>query len=502
MSNPETRLPEDEREPGGGDAAVPAAGETPGTDPAGEPAAPPDAPDAEQEAPADDASVEREIEAVVAAGVRRGVIDLDAAAAKALEWGHIDDEGNVRQNDNRHFAGRVIGRIRGRDPRRTLAFFVDRFRRFSHRVDQLLEQIDKDTNKGRYSQRLQKLREQIVTSDALGDFDALLDRLDAAYVEVQRFQAEQKALKEQLCERAEQLSSSTEWKKTTEAMKQLQQEWRTLGSASPADDDALWKRFRAAMDAFFSRRQQEREQARARQDEIRARKIALCEQAEALADSTDWKQTSERQAELMAEWKAAGWAGRAAEKELWERFRAARARFFERRREDREKRRAEFAENEKRKIALCEAAEVLIDSPDIVGTCEQAKLLQAEWKEIGPVPRARSEELWKRFRAACNAVFERARKERDRERAQRGRQQREQSGRRREQAETLRESIVRDLDHLDRWKRALDGMDAGADSPMRRQLAAQIDSIARQLDEKKARLAELEARLRESSSGP
>ncbi len=440
---------------------------------------------------------EAEREAVVKAAERRGAIDIDAAAAEALRWGFIDDDGNVRQNDNRHFTGRVIGRVRGRDHRRSLAFFVDRFRRFVHRTDQLLEQIAADANKGRYSQRLQKLREQIVTSDALGDFDALIDRLDAAYAEAQQYQAVQRELKEKLCEQAEELSASTDWKKTSDALKKLQQEWRTLGSAAPLDDDALWKRFRAAMDTFFTRRDEDRAQKRAGQEEARARKLELCEQAEALAESTDWRETAERQDALMAAWKEAGWAGRTAEKELWERFRAARSRFFDRRREDREKRRAEFEENARRKIALCEAAEILIDSPDIVGSCEQAKLLQAEWKEVGPVPRAQSEELWKRFRAACNALFERARQERSRERAHRGREQREQTGRRREQAETLRESIVRDVGHIERWQRALDGLKGSPDSPMRLQLAERIRGIEDQLAEKRARLAEIEARLRQ-----
>jgi hypothetical protein len=138
-----------------------------------------------------------------------------------------------------------------------------------------------------------------------------------------------------------------------------------------------------------------------------ARKLALCEQVEALADSTDWVKTATAIQALQAEWKSVGPVSRGHEKAVWERFRGACDRFFTRRQEDLKQRKDTWSANLARKEELCAAAEALADSSDWDQAVARLKQLQAEWKQVGPVRRTKSEVVWQRFRAACDRFFER-----------------------------------------------------------------------------------------------
>ena len=129
---------------------------------------------------------------------------------------------------------------------------------------------------------------------------------------------------------AEALADSTDWVKTATAIQALQAEWKTIGPVTRGNEKAVWERFRAACDRFFTRRQ---EDLKHRKDEWAgnlARKEALCEQAEALADSTDWDNAAAQVKRLQAEWKTIGPVRKSKSEAVWQRFRAACDRFFDR----------------------------------------------------------------------------------------------------------------------------------------------------------------------------
>ncbi|RMG43597.1 MAG: DUF349 domain-containing protein [Acidobacteria bacterium] len=406
-------------------------------------------------------------------------------------WGFIDEEGAVHIRGGRRLGERVIGKIGRRTPEAVLAFYAERFAQLERRANRLETEIRSAKNKARYLRRVSELIEEVTHADALGDFDALLDRLERLQDEVRAFEKTQRARKEELCALAESLADSTDWRGTTEKLKALQSEWKSLGALPREQEQELWKRFRAALDTFFRRRDEDRARRKEQQERARATKIDLCEQAEALAESTDWAAAAGQHAALMAAWKAAGWAGRGEDERLWQRFRAARQRFFERRKEDRERRRRELQENKRLKDELCEQAEALEGADDLDAACERVKELQARWKEIGPVPRKESEAQWKRFRAACNRVFEKARRQRPRRRRTEDSQAPVAPGSR-ENIERLRESIVRDQGHLDRWRRAVGEREDGTAEALR----AKIAEMERQLAAKREELERLERELR------
>lgn len=211
-----------------------------------------------------------------------------------------------------------------------------------------------------------------------------------------------------LCHRLEALAAVEDDAAVANEYKEVMLAWRQASEVQPGEGDEIWKRFKVAHDAIRPRA----EAHLARQDAVRqenlAKKIALCEQAERLVASTDWIATAQRMTELQADWKHVGPATRKQEREVWNRFRAACGEFFKRRRDDLAERKQVWSKNAALKEALSQRAEALSDESDLVVAKETVRRLQAEWKTVGPVRRARSEALWKRFRAACDQVYSRS----------------------------------------------------------------------------------------------
>ena len=212
---------------------------------------------------------------------------------------------------------------------------------------------------------------------------------------------------EQLCAKMEALEAEADTEALLGTIRDLQQQWRAAADVPRAQADALWRRFKAAHDRVWPRCEEWLAGQAARRAGHLEQKIALCERAEALADSTHWLQAADEIKKLQSDWKAIGPVSRGQEKAVWERFRSACDRFFSRRNDDLKQRKAVWADNLAKKDALCAKAEALAESTDWDASVALIKALQAEWKTIGPVKKTRSEAIWLRFRAACDAFFER-----------------------------------------------------------------------------------------------
>jgi len=214
-------------------------------------------------------------------------------------------------------------------------------------------------------------------------------------------------VQEELCREMEALKGEADLEVAGRRMRELQGRWKPVALAPRAQGETMWRRFKTAQDEVYQRVAPHlAEQAEQRAGNL-AKKRALCERAEALADSTDWVKTAIEIQALQAEWKTIGPVVRGQEKATWERFRAACDRFFTRRQQDLKQRKEVWAANLAKKEALCAAAEALADSTEWDAASAQIRRLQAEWKTIGPVRRAKSEAVWQRFRAACDRFFDR-----------------------------------------------------------------------------------------------
>jgi hypothetical protein len=227
------------------------------------------------------------------------------------------------------------------------------------------------------------------------------------------------AIQEQLCTRMEALKTAEDLDAAARDVRELQEKWRAAADVPRAQADALWRRFKTAHDEVWARCEAHFASQAVERAENLARKVALSEQAEALAGSTDWIQTADALKGLQAAWKAIGPVSRGREKAVWERFRSACDRFFTRRHDDLTQRKAAWSENLARKEALCERAEALAESSDWDKTAAEVRQLQAEWKSIGPVKKSKSEAIWQRFRGASDKFFGRYAQRHDTARAER-----------------------------------------------------------------------------------
>jgi len=218
-------------------------------------------------------------------------------------------------------------------------------------------------------------------------------------------------LREELIQKIEGLSEVTDWRVASETVKGWQAEWKQLGPvprAQKEQGEELWKRFRAACDVFFEKRKGHMAELHADREDNQRKKEELCVRVERLVMSQDFKAAAELIKKFQAEWKLIGPAPKEQNDALWQRFRKGCDAFFERRKVVLDKLDVERVGNQKKKEEVCVKAEVLANREDVAQDSAEAELkqLMADWRRIGPAPRQEQEALWKRFRAACDKVFQ------------------------------------------------------------------------------------------------
>ena len=212
------------------------------------------------------------------------------------------------------------------------------------------------------------------------------------------------------CEAAEKLSEDEDVIAAFKELQKLHEQWKDLGPVAREYRDAIWERFRAATAVINKRYQAHFEGVKEQQAENLSKKQALCEKVEAIAaqeitSSSQWNTLSKEIEALQAEWRTIGFATRKDNQKIYERFRAACDAFFEHKRLFYSEFKDSMNENMDKKLSIVQQAEALKDSTAWKETTEKIIELQKQWKEIGAVPRKKSEALWKRFRAACDAFF-------------------------------------------------------------------------------------------------
>lgn len=216
--------------------------------------------------------------------------------------------------------------------------------------------------------------------------------------------------KEAFCQAAEKLSENENVVEAFRELQKLHEQWKEFGPVAKEFRDSIWDRFKAATAVINKKYQAYFEGQKEKQQENLAEKTKLCEQVEAIAgkevkSSNEWNTLSTEIEEIQKTWRTIGFATRKENQKIYDRFRAACDRFFTRKREYYSQFKDSMNENMEKKLSLIEQAEALKDSKEWKKTTEALIALQKQWKEIGAVPRKKSEQLWKRFRAACDEFF-------------------------------------------------------------------------------------------------
>ena len=241
-------------------------------------------------------------------------------------------------------------------------------------------------------------------------FQALVDKIKencAPFIEEQNAERlKNLAEKEGLCKKVEDLVASTEifWKDKFKAVQEIQENWKNIGMVPKENFADLNKRFKEAVNAFYA---QHKENVKREDDSREAnyeKKVALCIEAEAIKDSTDWNATSTKLKQLQDAWKSTGPVPKSKSDEIWTRFRTACDSFFEKKRSHFEEMDAAKQKNLEQKQALCEKLEALdIENitPEII---EAYKAIETEWKTIGMVPKDAVESINDRYSAIVNKI--------------------------------------------------------------------------------------------------
>ncbi|MGB8389410.1 DUF349 domain-containing protein, partial [Mycobacterium sp.] len=330
------------------------------------------------------------------------------------QFGRVDDDGTVWLISA---AGeRVIGSWQAGDREAAFAHFGRRFDDLSTEVTLMEERLASGTGDARkIKAHALELAETLPAAAVLGDVDALAGRLtslveqaDAAVAadrsRREEHRAAQAARKEALAAEAEDLAAnSTQWRVSGDRLRAILDEWKTISGLDRKVDDALWKRYSAARDAFNRRRGAHFAELDRDRSGVRRSKERLCEQAEELSGSTDWTATSAEFRKLLTEWKAAGRATKDVDDALWHRFKAAQDAFFTARNAAAAQKDAGLQANATAKEALLAEAEKL-DTSNHDAARAALRSITEKWDAIGKVPRERSAELERRLRAVEKKV--------------------------------------------------------------------------------------------------
>lgn len=330
-------------------------------------------------------------------------------------WGRVDADGTVyvRTADGE----RVIGSWAAGSPEEALAFFRRKFESLQTEVT-LIEQRMKTTEvaPAQAQATVERLLAAVADANAIGDLESLKTRLEAltgvvgqrreeAKAARERARGEAREVKERIVTEAERIAvEATHWKASGERMAELLEEWKAAPHADRAIEAVLWKRLSAARNSFTKRRKAYFASLESERDAVRSQKEKLVEQAEALADSTDWAGTSSAYRELMRQWKEAGRAGRDDEAELWKKFRGAQDKFFAARSEVFAAKETELREHAGVKEQLLVEAQALLPVTDWRSAKSALRGIQERWEQAGPVPHESRDQLEQGLRKVEDAV--------------------------------------------------------------------------------------------------
>lgn len=196
-----------------------------------------------------------------------------------------------------------------------------------------------------------------------------------------------------------------DWHDKTEEILALQAKWKTIGFAPQKMNTKIFERFRAACDEFFKRKSEHFKSLKVNMNENLEKKKQMCEKAEALKDSTDWKATAEILTKLQKEWKEIGPVAKKHSETIWKRFVSACDYFYEQKNKAESSHKVVEQENlEKKKAILNKLSEYNAMDADAI-SAEAIKQLSKEWNAIGHVPFKEKDRIYKQYHALVDSLY-------------------------------------------------------------------------------------------------
>lgn len=243
------------------------------------------------------------------------------------------------------------------------------------------------------------------------DLSAVVNKKYQAFFEVRKEkEKENETAKTELCEKIEaidiaELKTYAAWDEATKAIIALQEDWKKLGFAAKKVNADLFARFRKSCDEFFAKKA---EFFKSMKEELASnlqKKQALCEKAEALKDSTDWKKTANELVALQKEWKTIGPVVKKYSDSVWKRFIAACDYFFEQKNKQTNDARQEERSNLKAKKEVIANLNTILAAEEGDDSAEKVRALMKQWQEIGHVPYKEKDKVYEEYRKAVDEAY-------------------------------------------------------------------------------------------------
>ncbi len=193
-------------------------------------------------------------------------------------------------------------------------------------------------------------------------------------------------------------------------LQELHEKWREIGPVQKEQSETVWKEFSEITKTLNKKHQEFFDNLKDEKENNLKAKENICEKVEEITKTnydklTDWNQKTEEITELQKQWNEVGFTPKNTNNKIFKRFREACDKFFENKKEFYGSIKDEQQINLQKKYELCEKAETLQNNTDWKKTSDEFIKLQKQWKEIGPVPRKKSDLVWARFRTACDTFF-------------------------------------------------------------------------------------------------
>ena len=230
-----------------------------------------------------------------------------------------------------------------------------------------------------------------------------------ALKEVEQHNLDQKTV---ICEIIEaidykELTNFASWESKTQEVIALQNKWKTIGFAPQKMNVKIFERFRKACDEFFRKKGEFFKTLKEGMNENLEKKRALCEKAESLKDSTDWKATADELTKLQKEWKTIGPVAKKYSDAVWKRFISACDYFFEQKNKATSSQRSVEQENLEKKKNIIEKLNAIDDQMDTEGATQLVRDLMKEWNGVGHVPFKEKDRIYKQYHSQIDKLFER-----------------------------------------------------------------------------------------------
>ena len=214
------------------------------------------------------------------------------------------------------------------------------------------------------------------------------------------------------------LKSFKDWDEKSKEVIALQAKWKTIGFVPRKYNNQIFEEYRGLCDAFFEKKAEYFRGQRQSMDDNLQKKKALCEKAEALKDSTDWKKTTDEMIAIQKEWKTIGPVPRKFSDALWKQFVTACDYFFEQKNKNFSSQKTEEVENLKKKKELIERINALSEVEDLQIARDTLHMIMDEWHGVGFVPFKEKDRIYKEYQSALDVQFDRLKMDRSERRLQ------------------------------------------------------------------------------------